>query len=108
MGEVTSNVALERRCLRLVSITELEVLQERILQELVEVTRAQSGALWVANEKGLLRLRVFRGLFDRQSLPASMDGSLIARTPWENEQGLWVPLTVGEQLWGLAQLGHPL
>lgn len=108
MTELNNAVALERRCLAVVSITELETLQERVLQEMVDVTRAQSGALWVANEKGLLRLRAFRGLFDRQSLPASMDGSLIARTPWENDQGLWVPITVGEQLWGLLQLGHPL
>ncbi len=66
------NQALFQRCLSMLATLDLERLQETSLGDLCSVCDAQSGALWVADEKGDLHLRAYRGLLDRASLPTRM------------------------------------
>ncbi|MBX7099792.1 MAG: diguanylate cyclase [Myxococcaceae bacterium] len=100
--------ALEDRCLAIASTHELDQLQERILEEFCGLTRAQSGALWVAGERGPLRLRAFRGLVDRRQLPETVDPSLVQLIPWRSGPSLLVPVVQGTQVVGLAQLADAL
>src|SRR5690606_34980424 len=60
---------VRQRCLELLSSTDLEWVQERILWDLSALAGAQSAALWVVDERDLLVLRAWRGLIDRQQLP---------------------------------------
>lgn len=102
-------MTLEQRCLALVGLADIEALQERILTELCEVCGAQSGALWVAGERVGIRLRAWRGLMDRASLPELVDPALVQATPWRAANVLLVPLaTAGGELLGLVQLGDSL
>jgi diguanylate cyclase (GGDEF)-like protein len=64
--------ALER-CLGLLGTLDLERLQEEILATLSGATDAQGSALWVADDKGELVLRAWRGLVDREALPGRLD-----------------------------------
>lgn len=101
--------AIEDRALAIVGVNDLEALQERILQELCEHCGAQSGALWVAGERSGLRLRAWRGLVDRTSLPELVDPSLVQATPWLSGEALLVPLvTAAGEVQGLVQLGDAL
>jgi hypothetical protein len=72
---------IEARALAIVGVNDIELLQERILQELCEHCGAQSGALWVAGERSGLRLRAWRGLVDRSALPDVVDPALVQGTP---------------------------
>jgi two-component system cell cycle response regulator len=53
---------LHQRCLEFLSQPDLEWLQERVAAELASVCDAQSAALWIADDRGHLVLRAYRGL----------------------------------------------
>lgn len=65
--------ALYRQALQLLATLDLEKLQDLALSVLTRVTDAQGGALWIADEKGILSLRAYRGLVDRQALATRLD-----------------------------------
>ncbi|MFZ5440797.1 MAG: GGDEF domain-containing protein [Myxococcota bacterium] len=100
---------LDERCLQIVALTEIESLQERVLSELASLCAAQSGALWVSGERGGMRLRAWRGMIDRQSLPELVDPSLVQNQAWKAGTSLLVPLlTPTGELVGLVQLSDPI
>ncbi len=102
-------MTVEQRCLALVAIAEIEQLQERVLHEACELCGAQGGALWVAGERAGLRLRAWRGLVDRDTLPETVDPSLVQAAPWVAGASLLVPLVTGPgEVHGLVQLGDSL
>ena len=102
-------MSFEQRCLNLVGINDIEALQERVLHELCEVCGAQSGALWVAGERSGLRLRAWRGLVDRATLPEMVDPSLVQSSAWRAGASLLVPLvTSTSEVQGLVQLGDSI
>jgi diguanylate cyclase (GGDEF)-like protein len=105
-----------RDALRLLGTLDLEDLQELALQVLSRVTDAQGAALWIADERGALTLRGYRGVVDRGSLPARIDPH---DEPWAGavahpaalpapggraEEAFYVPLVASEELVGLALL----
>ena len=63
---------VRQRCLELLSNTDLEWLQERVLADLTALADAQSAALWISDERGLLVLRAWRGLVERALLPEKL------------------------------------
>jgi len=109
---------LHQRCLEFLSQPDLEWLQERVAAELASVCDAQSAALWIADERGHLMLRAYRGLLDRHFLAErlSTEGPLGNRMrealPWVARDGkspvLYVPFLSNGELMGLAQLSDPL
>jgi two-component system, cell cycle response regulator len=109
---------LQQRCLEFLSQPDLEWLQERITADLGSLCDAQSAALWVADDRGDLALRAYRGLLDRQFLSErmSVEGPLGSRLqeaqPWvardERAPLLTVPFVTGGEIIGLAQLSDPL
>lgn len=102
-------MTLVQRCLAIAGVTEIETLQERVLSELAALCAAQSGALWVTTERVGLRLRAWRGLIDRASLPELVDPALVQPQAWTAGDSLLVPLAVPDgELVGLVQLSHPL
>lgn len=102
-------MTFEQRCLALVGLNDIEALQERILHEFCELCGAQSGALWVAGERAGLRLRAWRGLVDRSTLPETVDPSLVQSAAWRAGEALLIPLiTSSGEVQGLVQLQHPL
>lgn len=102
-------MTFQERCLALAGITEIEVLQERILSELAEWCAAQSGALWVAGQGAGLRLRAWRGVVDKNALPELVDPRLVQQRPWRSGTSVLVPLVAGSgDLLGLVQLGDSL
>ena len=110
--------SLQQRCLEFLSHPDLEWLQERLLVELAAACDAQSAALWLADDKGQLHLRAYRGLNDKGSLPewlvtdVALDSRILAGAPWLAGEGgpkaLWVPLVTGGEVMGVAQLSDPL
>lgn len=66
--EFVRNHALYHRCLGLLGTLDMERLQEACLADLCSVCDAQSGALWLMDERGDLYLRAYRGLVERTSL----------------------------------------
>lgn len=117
-SELARTQAVTHRCLELLSNPELEWLQERIIADLSSVCDAQSAALWLADERGALMLKAYRGLLERQfladklTLDEGQRGRLSAGAPWMTGEGrrrsLWVPFVTGGELIGLAQLSDPL
>jgi two-component system, cell cycle response regulator len=102
-------IAIEDRALAVVGVNDIELVQERILQELCEHCGAQSGSLWVAGDRGGLRLRAWRGLVDRAGLPDLMDPSLVHPSPWLAGAHFLIPVvTAAGEIQGLAQLGDSL
>ncbi len=109
---------LHQRCLELLSQPDLEWLQERVAAELASVCDAQSAALWIADDRGHLVLRAYRGLLDKQFLAERMspEGPLGNRLregmPWiardERSPVLYVPFVTSGEIMGLAQLSDPL
>lgn len=112
--------ALHARSLELLSTLEIEVLQELILKLFTELTGAQSAALWVQTQRGLLALRAHRGLLPRSALAAlidPLDGPLASRiegsTPFiaaeavpgsSPSDGLYIPLRAAAGTVGLLLL----
>ena len=70
--EFVKNQALYQRCLSLLSTLDLDRLQESCLADLCSVCDAQSGALWLMDERGELFLRSYRGLVERASLSSRL------------------------------------
>lgn len=104
-----SGASVEARCLAIASLIDMEAVQEQVLKELAEVTGAQSGALWVAAERGPLRLRAWRGLTDRSALPEVVDAALVQPKVWRAGASLLVPLTTSSaEVQGLVQLGDAI
>ncbi len=111
--------SLYRRCLDLLSTVDMEPLQELVLKVFCEMSDAQSAALWVRNERGVMVLRAHRGLWDSQSLPAQIDpsqGPLAARleggVPFARDgaadQSFYAPLCAGGEPVGLLLLADKL
>jgi diguanylate cyclase (GGDEF)-like protein len=108
--------ALWRQCLDILATLDLERLQDLCLQILSRVTDAQGGALWIADDRGQLSLRAYRGLIDRAALPPKVDphlssmGELIRRgEPFQAPaappgEAFYVPLRVSGETFGLALL----
>src|SRR5574340_766251 len=61
--------AIYRQGLQLLATLDGERLVDLALSVLARTTDAQGAALWVADEKGQLALRGYRGLVDRAALP---------------------------------------
>ncbi len=79
-----------------------------VLQEFCDLCAAQSGVLWVARDRSALRLRAFRGLVDRRSMPEVVDTTFVQQSPWRAGATLLVPILIGVEVVGLIQLGDPL
>src|SRR6266511_1874864 len=71
--EFAKSQALHRQGLQLLATLDGERLHDLALSVLARVTDAQGAALWIADEKGMLALRGYRGLVDRARLPARID-----------------------------------
>ncbi|MHB8878644.1 MAG: GGDEF domain-containing protein [Myxococcaceae bacterium] len=108
---------INRHCLEFLSNPELESLQERILADLAGACDAQSAALWIADERGDLRLKAYRGLLDKHLLADRLDARtlsprLSSGVPWTVAERatpvLYVPLIAAGELMGLAQLSDSL
>src|SRR5512142_1627651 len=65
--------ALYRQGLQILATLDGERLQDLALSILARVTDAQGAALWLADEKGQLVLRGYRGVVDRAGLPPRID-----------------------------------
>jgi two-component system, cell cycle response regulator len=65
--------ALFRQGLQILATLDGERIVDLALSILARVTDAQGAALWVADEKGQLLLRGYRGLVDRSRLPPRVD-----------------------------------
>ncbi len=108
--------SLDREALRLVSTLDLEKVQELALQLLARATDAQGAALWIADDRGDLTLRAYRGLVDRGALPARIDpraapwaGPIARGAPFPPPgatagEAFHVPLVADEETLGLALL----
>lgn len=105
-----------RDALKLLGTLDLELLQELALQALARVTDAQGAALWVADERGALTLRGYRGVVDRGALAPRIDPHA---APWSGavarpqaipapggrpDEAFYVPLVANEELLGLVLL----
>lgn len=71
--EFARSQAIYRQGLQILGTLDGEKLQDLVLSILARVTDAQGAALWLADEKGQLVLRSYRGLVDRAALPAAVD-----------------------------------
>jgi len=71
--EFAKSQALYGQGLQILATLDGERLQDLALSVLARVTDAQGAALWIADEKGMLALRGYRGLVDRAALPARID-----------------------------------
>jgi diguanylate cyclase (GGDEF)-like protein len=106
--------SLFRQGLQLLATLDLERLQDLALQILGRVTDAQGVALWIADDRGTLQLRGWRGLVDREALPAAIDPRdpawaelLRAAAPFQREgqaegEAFFAPLVADEEPVGLA------
>ena len=116
--EFIKHQALYRRCLELLSNLDLERLQEQALSDLCAVCDAQSGALWVADDRGELALKAYRGLVNRAKLPARVDAKhgplaegIAAKRPFTTagpSKDFFLPLWTGGDLAGLVLVGDKL
>jgi diguanylate cyclase (GGDEF)-like protein len=116
--EFIKHQALYRRCLDLLSTLDLERLQESALGDLCAVCDAQSGALWVADDRGELILKAYRGLVNRAKLPPRVDSrkgplveGLSGRRPFNIDpdgKEFFLPLWAGGDLVAMALLGDKL
>jgi two-component system cell cycle response regulator len=106
--------ALFRQCTGILATLDLERLQDLTLSVLSKVTDAQGAALWLADEKGQLTLRGYRGIIERSVLPPRIDpregdlaGAIRGATPFAAPgappgEAFYVPLVVDEDPVGLA------
>ncbi len=71
--EFQRSQALYRQGLQILASLDGERVQDLTLSIMARVTDAQGSALWLADEKGQLVLRSYRGLIDRGALAPSVD-----------------------------------
>jgi two-component system cell cycle response regulator len=71
--EFLKSQALYRQGLQILATLDGERLQDLALSVLARTTDAQGAAIWIADEKGQLQLRGYRGLVDRAALPPRID-----------------------------------
>jgi len=71
--EFVKSQALYRQGLLILSTLDGERIQDLALTVLSRVTDAQGAAIWIAEDRGALALRGYRGLVDRTALPAKVD-----------------------------------
>jgi diguanylate cyclase (GGDEF)-like protein len=115
--EFARSQALYRQGLQLMATLDGERLQDLALSVLARVTDAQGGALWIADEKGALALRGYRGVVDRAALPARVDPGdpdwaprlaqpvpTAAHGAKDASEAFYVPLVADEEPVGLALL----
>lgn len=115
--EFARSQALYRQGLQILATLDAERLQDLALSVLARVSDAQGAALWIADEKGSLLLRGYRGLVDRAALPARIDPKdpewaprlaqavpTPARGARDATEAFHVPLLVDEEPVGLALL----
>jgi diguanylate cyclase (GGDEF)-like protein len=115
--EFARSQALYRQGLQLLATLDGERLQDLALSVLARVSDAQGAALWIADEKGILALRGYRGLVDRAALPPRIDpkdpdwaprlaapAPSAARGAKDASEAFHVPLLVDEEPVGLALL----
>jgi diguanylate cyclase (GGDEF)-like protein len=115
--EFARSQALYRQGLQIMATLDGERLQDLTLSVLARVSDAQGAALWIADEKGLLSLRGYRGLVDRAALPARVDPKdpfwaprlaravpTRARDARDATEAFYVPLVADEEPVGLALL----
>jgi diguanylate cyclase (GGDEF)-like protein len=108
--------SLFRQCAAVLGTLDLERLQELALSVLARATDAQGAALWIAEEKGELTLRAYRGVVDRAALPPRIDpradelgppvraGAPFPAPGRPPGEAFFVPLAVDEEPVGLALL----
>ena len=106
--------ALFRQCTGILATLDLERLVDLTLSVIARVTDAQGSALWLADEKGGLVLRGYRGIIERSVLPPRIDpkggdlaAALRAGAPFAAPgappgEAFYVPLVVDEEPVGLA------
>lgn len=106
--------ALYRQGLQILASLDGERIVDLALSILARVTDAQGAALWVADEKGQLQLRGYRGLVDRPKLPPRIDpreaawaeplqGGAPFQAPFaEAGEAFLVPLVADDEPVGLA------
>ena len=107
---------LYRRCLDMLSTLDLERLQESVLADLCAVCDAQSGALWVVDDRGELQLRSYRGLVNRARLAPRVETKkgpyaegLASRAAFQLDTSgkeFFLPLWAGNELVAMALLPH--
>ncbi len=115
--EFARSQALYRQGLQIMGTLDGERLQDLALSILARVSDAQGAALWIADEKGALALRGYRGLVDRAALPARIDPKdpewapmlaasvpTAARGAKDVSEAFHVPLLADEEPVGLALL----
>jgi len=116
--EIMKSQVLYRQSLELLATLDLERVLDLALSVLGRVTDAQGVALWAADEKGGLVLRGWRGLVDRDALPARIEPrdpgwepSLRGGAPFHREEtpageAFYVSLVADDEVLGLALLSH--
>lgn len=106
--------SLFRQCAGILATLDLERLQDLALSVLAQETDAQGAAIWIADERGQLTLRGYRGLVDRAALPPRIDpgqgdlaASIRAGAPFPAagappHKAFYVPLLADQEPVGLA------
>ncbi|HEX9049788.1 MAG TPA: response regulator [Anaeromyxobacter sp.] len=114
--DLARSQALYRQGLQILATLDGERLQDLALSVLARVTDAQGAALWLADEKGQLVLRGYRGVVDRAGLAPRIDpkdpawqGQLQGGAPFQSPgappgEAFLVPLVVDDEPVGLALL----
>jgi len=114
--ELARSQTLFRQCVGILATLDLERLQDLTLSVLARATDAQGAAIWIADEKGQLALRGYRGVVDRQALAPKVDPregdlavSIRAGAPFQAPgapagEAFYAPLVVDEEAMGLALL----
>ncbi|MBI5068386.1 MAG: response regulator [Deltaproteobacteria bacterium] len=107
--EFVRSQSLLQQSLAILSTLDLELLQDQLLQVLASATDAQGGALWVADDRGQLTLRAYRGLVDRSALPVRLElrdaeRGLLADGQPRRGDAFELPLRADDELVGLCLL----
>ncbi len=114
--QLTRSQVLFRQCVGMLATLDLERLQDLALSVLARATDAQGAAIWVADEKGELVLRGYRGVVDRAALAPRIDtrasglgaeireGRPFAAPGAPAGEAFYVPLAIDEEVVGLVLL----
>ncbi len=114
--DLARSQALYRQGLQILATLDVERLVDLTLSVLARMTDAQGAAVWIADDKGELQLRGYRGVVDRPALPPRIDpkdAEWAARlasavpfdAPWAaSGEAFMVPFVADEEPVGLALL----